>query len=224
MDGQDITIKGVREGLLIHLGHGDWEDRLLLLEDRLHVGATFFQGGRAAVDVGDRALTTDQIEAVRDLLMRHDIELWAVLSRQGDTVRSATQMGLAVDLGVAGEPTEEEDVGLSEKPGPNGLIVERTLRSGQKVHYPGHVVVLGDVNAGAEVIAGGHIVIWGKARGLIHAGALGDESAQVCALELAPTQLRIAGHIARSPDNQRRRPGPEMARVRDGKIEAVPWR
>jgi septum site-determining protein MinC len=84
-------------------------------------------------------------------------------------------------------------------------------------------VVIGDVNPGAEVVAGGDIVVWGRARGLVHAGALGDEGAVVCALDLAPMQLRIAGAIARSPEERRREPVPETAALREGQIVAAPW-
>jgi septum site-determining protein MinC len=84
-------------------------------------------------------------------------------------------------------------------------------------------VIIGDVNPGAEVVAGGDIVVWGKVRGLTHAGALGDDNAVICALDLAPTQLRIGGHIARSPEERQGRPVPEKASVRDGQIVAVPW-
>ncbi|MBS3784235.1 MAG: septum site-determining protein MinC, partial [Anaerolineae bacterium] len=76
---------------------------------------------------------------------------------------------------------------------------------------------------GAEVVAGGDIVVWGRVRGLIHAGALGDEDAVICALELSPTQLRIGSHIARSPEERPRQPVPETASVRNGQIVAVPW-
>ena len=84
-------------------------------------------------------------------------------------------------------------------------------------------MVIGDVNPGAEIVAGGNIVVWGRARGLVHAGALGNEDTVICALDLAPTQLRIAGHIARSPEDRRRKPAAEMASVREGRIVAIPW-
>jgi septum site-determining protein MinC len=84
-------------------------------------------------------------------------------------------------------------------------------------------VVIGDVNPGAEIVAGGNIVVWGHVRGLVHAGALGDEGAVICALDLTPTQLRIAGQIARAPDEERRTRVPEMVMIRDGKIIAIPW-
>jgi septum site-determining protein MinC len=111
----------------------------------------------------------------------------------------------------------------SEEPFAEGLVVRRTLRSGQNVRHPGHVVIIGDCNPGAEIVAGGNIVVWGRVRGMVHAGAMGDEEAVICALDLAPTQLRIAGHIARSPEEQRHQPIPEMASVHEGQIVAVPW-
>lgn len=222
MRDQEITIKGIRQGLLIQLGAGEWEDQFAQLKERLSLGASFFHGGRAALDVGDRRLTEAEIAQARDLLAQNEIELWAVLSRQNETLLTAARLGLAVNLGVTEELVEEvraeaEDAGLST------VVVDRTLRSGQRIHHPGHVIVFGDVNAGAEVVAGGHIVVWGKVRGLVHAGAFGDEGARICALDLEPTQLRIAERIARPPEDEGRH-FPEMAQIRQGRIEAVPWR
>ncbi len=100
--------------------------------------------------------------------------------------------------------------------------MERTLRSGFSLRHPGHVIVIGDVNPGAEIIAGGNVVVWGHLRGMVHAGAEGDESAVVCSLDLSPTQLRIAGKIALTPQ-RRGKPQPEMARLEDGQVVAEPW-
>jgi septum site-determining protein MinC len=88
------------------------------------------------------------------------------------------------------------------------------------------VVVLGDVNPGAEVIAGGDVIVWGHLRGIVHAGAMGDPERCVCALDLSPTQLRIGSHIARPPDEKRRRKEsrPERAFIIDDQIIAECWR
>jgi len=86
---------------------------------------------------------------------------------------------------------------LSKKP---TIMVQRTLRSGQNLHYDGNVVIMGDVNPGAEIVASGHVLVMGSLRGLVHAGATGEEEATVTALCLVPTQLRIAAHITRPPD------------------------
>lgn len=99
------------------------------------------------------------------------------------------------------------------------VLVKRTLRSGQRVHFAGNVVVLGDVNPGAEIVAAGDIVVMGTLRGVAHAGATGGEDAIVAAFRLQPTQLRVASYIGRSPDGASAHASvPELARVRDGAL------
>ncbi|MDN5293030.1 MAG: septum site-determining protein MinC [Eubacteriales bacterium] len=101
----------------------------------------------------------------------------------------------------------------------NTILVQRTLRCGQSISYDGNVVIIGDVNPGAEVVAGGSIIVMGALRGVAHAGAQGDEKAVVAAFRLQPTQLRIAGYISRSPDGSTSTPEyPEVARVKNGGI------
>lgn len=98
----------------------------------------------------------------------------------------------------------------------NTILVRRTLRSGQKINFNGNVVILGDVNPGAEVMASGHVIVLGALRGMVHAGAAGDEQAVVVAFRLQPTQLRIANHITRPPEDESARPGqPEIAQIKD---------
>ncbi len=97
------------------------------------------------------------------------------------------------------------------------LLLRRTLRSGQRVRFHGNVVVLGDVNPGAEIVAAGDIVVMGTLRGVAHAGATGSTDAIVAAFRLQPTQIRVGAVIGRAPDGQATRPDtPEMARLRDG--------
>lgn len=224
MQQDDINIKGIRQGLLVSLGEGSWDAQLNILEHRLDIGASFFKGGRAALDVGERRLSSEQIVRVQGLLAQYGVELWAVLGTRDDTALAAARQGLAINLDLMDRIDRLEEALVSDdEPEAGTLLVERTLRSGQKVHHSGNVVIVGDVNAGAEVVAGGHVVVWGRLRGFVHAGVMGNEEAVVCALDLAPTQLRIADHFSRSPDESRHRPVPEMARVQDGQIEAVPW-
>lgn len=103
--------------------------------------------------------------------------------------------------------------------GEETILLQRTLRSGQSVRYQGHVVILGDVNPGAEVVAGGNIIVMGHLRGVAHAGAGGNESALIAAFRLNPTQLRIANHITRAPDGENPDPEqPEVARISGGTV------
>ncbi len=239
-----ITIKGSREGLLITLGPGAWHNALGALETRLTATPDFFKGARVALLVGNRKLVEADVRAARDLLAHHDVVLWGIIGDDEETQHVAAVLGLDAQLPQrdraelrprpaeppleSATPIEAADTAgslessVADDP-EAGLIARRTLRSGQQVRHPGSITVIGDVNPGAEIVAGGDIVVWGKLRGTVHAGAMGNETAVVCALDLAPTQLRIAQYIARSPEGRRRKPAPEVARVRDGKIVAESW-
>lgn len=222
MNAERIAVKGIRQGLLVTLGEGDWSSVMSALRAHLGENPAFFRGGRMAIDVGDRELMHAQIEEMRSIAAHHQVELWALLSGRAATQAEARGAGLVTELAYGRErhrPPEENEEGRTDR----ATVVQRTIRSGQSVRHPGHVVIIGDVNPGAEVVAGGSIVVWGRLRGLVHAGALGDEDAVICALDLAPTQLRIGRHISRSPEERPSKPAPEMASVRDGQIVAVPW-
>jgi len=105
---------------------------------------------------------------------------------------------------------------------PQVLYVKQTLRSGQTVSHKGDLVIVGDVNPGAEIMAEGDITVWGSLRGIAHAGVGGNSEAEIRALNLQPIQIRIASAIARAPDRPRisyaSGTGPETARIVEGKI------
>ena len=102
---------------------------------------------------------------------------------------------------------------------PATLFHTGTLRGGQALHHVGNIVVVGDVNPGAELVATGDILVFGALRGVAHAGAQGDVNAQVHAIELAPTQLRIATYIAADAgDRPRTAIHPETACVKNERI------
>jgi len=232
-----ILIKGSREGLLITLGPGAWHIVLSTLETRLTTTPEFFKGARVALLVGPRKLVEADVRAARDLLARYDVVLWGLLSDDEETQHAAAVLGLDAQLPQRERPEPrpqpvEPDISI-ELPQPieaaiaddpeTGLVARRTLRSGQQLRHPGSIAVLGDVNPGAEIVAGGDIIVWGKLRGTVHAGAMGNDNAIVCALDMTPTQLRIAQYFARSPEGRRRKPTPEVARVRNGQIVAESW-
>ena len=70
-----------------------------------------------------------------------------------------------------------------------------SLRSGMKIEYEGSLVVLGDVNAGAEILAGENIVVLGILRGMAHAGAKGNKEAIIAAASIESLQIRIANIV-----------------------------
>jgi len=233
MSQADVNIKGTTDGLIIHLGAGEWNTLLATLADRLDKTPSFFRGGRVALNVGPRQLTVAQMEIVGNLLTSFQITLWAVVSDSVETQRAAADLGLETSL-----VSSRSDRFLPDRAGNHStepaldepaILVRRIVRSGQSLRHDGHVVVVGDVNPGAEIAAGGDVIIWGRLRGNVHAGLHGNDGAVVCALVLAPMLLRIGQHVARSPgredsESYDQSVVPEMAFVHHNQIVAEPWR
>ena len=232
-----ITVKGLRDGVLITLAQGELAALLTELAELIDSRKSFFQGGKVAVQVGERHLERDELVGLCRIFGQRGVALSALLANDPGTRSTADELGLRTRLVPAQDTRTERGVqipaptvdppalpaNMSEQ---QGVLVERTLRSGQSIHCAGHVVVLGDVNPGAEVIAGGDVIVWGHLRGTVHAGAMGDPARCVCALDLSPTQLRIGSHIARPPEEKRRRKDsrPERAFVSNDQIVAERWR
>jgi len=216
-----IEIKGIQEGILIALGEGEWLEIQKALLDHIHEQQDFLQGARLTLEVGNHVLKAVELGRLRDELSECGVFLRAVLSNSPTTERTAQALGLATKISKPrpDRAARRADAALQ---GDQAVLVQRTLRSGHSVKHPGHVTVIGDVNPGAEIVAGGNVVVWGRLRGTVHAGAQGNESAMICALDLSPTQLRIADQISNAPP-QRKRPKPETARLENGQFIAEPW-
>lgn len=216
-----VQIKGIREGLLITVYDEDWSEAKAALQEQVKEQSDFLQGARLILDVGNHVIRAAELGQLQDMLTEDGLTLWAVLSRSPVTERNAQSLGLATRIN---KPLPERSTHPIETAltGEHAVLVRRTLRSGFSLQHSGHVIVIGDANPGSEIIAGGNVVVWGRLRGMVHAGADGNEQAVVCAMDLAPTQLRIAGLIATTP----KRTGqiqPEMAHIVDGQVVAEPW-
>ncbi len=128
---------------------------------------------------------------------------------------------------------EEEDVETAaaalpaethKDQGRRTLTLYRTLRSGAVVRFDGDLFVFGDANPGSQIIATGNVTVLGGLKGMVHAGAAGEETACIFALNLRPTQLRIGRKIAVAPDRSANTsPLPEMASIIDEQIVIEPY-
>lgn len=226
-----ISIKGIREGLLITVDEGPYDEVFHLLSAEIEKKRDFLRGSRIALAVGKRPLHRHQLAEIQELFNRHGLTLWTVLAETVDTRTAARQLNLATRL--PGSQTDldgnvrqlvEREVAVEETTvQANTLLLQETIRSGRSIYHEGHVVIIGDVNPGAEITAGGNVIVWGRLRGLVHAGALGDETAVICALHFVPTQLRIADQIAIPPDDRRHNPIPEQAAIQEGQIIVEGW-
>lgn len=259
-----ITIKGNKDGItVIFTEQCEWSELVSELEQKFLANGEFFSGSNLIVNFGTRALQEFELNELKTVIDNQNITLKGVLSDSpitkllvqkedlpllstGSIIHSKTGWQHPVRQGKLERPTSKnlrknitgdlQKLPIGHQP---ALYLKRTIRSGQKINVSGTVVVLGDVNPGAEIVAGGDIVIFGALRGIAHAGASGNENSVVVALQLQPTQLRISQYIARAPEepvNGKRSvrsehsldPGygsrnangwlPEIARVRSGAI------
>jgi septum site-determining protein MinC len=217
----NIQIKGIKDGLLVTLGEGEWGDLREELIRYIGEKENFFKGAKVALEVGNHPLHSEEVSDIRSILQGKEIHLWAILSNSSVTEQTTKKLGLATSLAQI-KPDRNIKPIDTELAGESAIFVKRTMRSGYRVSFAGHVIVLGDVNPGAEIIAKGSVIIWGHLRGVVHAGAEGDENAVVCALDLNPTQLRIASQVAVTP-TRKGKSHPEVASVQGGRVIAEFW-
>jgi septum site-determining protein MinC len=164
-------------------------------------------------------LSEQQLGDMLSLMEQYGIRPEALMAGSRESRNAARATGL---LARVAPPAGNLPTPAAPEEGATLLV--RTVRSGQIVRHQGHITLIGDVNPGAEIIGGGNVVVWGRLRGMVHAGALGDVSALICALELRPTQLRIGKLIARTPEDAgSHTPVPEVARVADDRIIVEAW-
>jgi len=217
-----IQIKGLRDGLLVTLDDAPWEEQRKAFLAQVDTQSAFFKGARLALDVASQVLNVHELAELRDQLSERGIFLWAVLSESPTTENTAQLLGLATRISKP-RPEESRQFTVEDLGEETALFLNRTLRSGTRIEFGGHIVVLGDVNPGAEIIAEGNVIIWGRLRGMVHAGSKGNKAAVICALDLSPTQLRIADETSAALKPQQN-PKPEIARInKNGKLQSEFW-
>ncbi|MFM7264319.1 MAG: septum site-determining protein MinC [Cyanobium sp.] len=182
--------------------------------------------GELTLLASDWILPLPELRGLQDLVERHGLRLTAVRSERPETLVAAAALGLAAEAPVgAGAAADDKKEEPSRSPWRGGgeLHLHRgTLRAGDHHQVEGSVLLLGDLNACARLSASGDILVWGRLRGVAHAGCGGDRGARIVALQLRPLQLRIADAVARGPDEA---PAPglaEQARLVNGEIHIEP--
>lgn len=192
----------------------------------------------------DLPITTIESNVVSDTIIRNERSIRKTIANrrisitQGDgsqiVVTVDPEMAIKTDNCTKSEVMLEEKIQAVEEeeetkaPLPQTLYIRQTLRSGQCVSHQGHLVIIGDINPGAEVMAEGDITVWGSLRGIAHAGISGNTNAEIRAINLQPIQIRIADAIARSPDRKGVKytssAAPEMAKLVDGKVKVYKYK
>jgi len=148
---------------------------------------------------GNWPIAVPELRTIQQLLADRGLALQLLVSDEPRTRIAAAA------LAIAWQPSDPRPAdGAGDKPDQAGIplhLHHGTLRSGDHLEVEGSLLVLGDVNPGARVVAAGHVLVWGTLRGVAHAGSRGDQSARITALQLRPVQLRIADAVARGPED-----------------------
>jgi septum site-determining protein MinC len=180
---QNVTIKGTKEGLILHLDDScSYEELKRELDHKLSANSRT-QDERhltsVKVEMGNRYLTESQREELKDLIRQKknfvvdDIESNVITKEEAERLMAKTEV----------------------------MTVSRIIRSGQVLEVPGDLLLVGDVNPGGTVIAGGNIFIMGTLKGIAHAGCFGNNQAVIAASSMKPSQLRISDCLNRAPDS-----------------------
>ena len=234
----NIAIKGTRNGLLLTLEpETPFNELLNALSHRLSEAPGFFRGASLALDTRRRNLRKSERNQLEELLAHYQMSVTSLeqtlVAKQNEPKIISSNAGSEPSSDVSNEATITSEIlkeqaqartsSLDPRDSDDTLFLRRTIRSGQAIQYASNIVILGDVNPGAEIVASGDIIVWGVLRGMVHAGYPNNENAIVCSLVLAPVQLRIAHLLSRPPDGYQVQARPEFATIKNGQIVVEAW-
>lgn len=202
-------IKLKQEGDLVHLflpshkinDHSLWMKMVEDFKTRLQkMDKSWLPDTKAHLESADKLLDTRQIRELDEILEQNQLKLDLVVTQRRQTAVAAASAGYSVrqnpSISLFAKPRQNPQQNLAEP-----LYIKTNLRSGVQISHHGTVMILGDVNPGATIIAGGDVYVWGSLKGIAHAGAGGNKESLIMALKMNPTQLRIADLVARAPDD-----------------------
>lgn len=186
-----VVIKGNKYGIVVVMDDTVPFDELKEnLLDKFKSAAKFFDKANMAVSFEDRKLSPKEERECLDIISENsDLNIVCVIDN--DELREKYFKKAVEDK-------------LEELSSHTGQFYKGTLRSGQMLESDSSLIILGDVNPGAKVIAKGNVIILGALKGNVYAGAGGNEDSFVVALFMAPIQIRIGDTIARSNDSARK--------------------
>lgn len=217
MDESNVAFKGTVNGLTIIMKEEEpFEEIVEQINEKVMSASKFFDGAVLSVKYKGKDLTAEQEEQIFGILSEQSGAKITSFSRDLDSPKPS-------DLEKENSFVQKMQMkkvffkGIQEG---NTKFHRGTVRSGQLLNFNGNIVILGDVNPGAEIISTGNVVVMGYLRGIVHAGADGNKESVIAALNLAPTQLRIANMIARAPDGDSAKNGftPELACIKNDQV------
>jgi len=183
-DKSQVRLKGVKDGFWVTLDptlpKDFLEEELTRLFNQLQHLAF---NSRVVLDIGE---TLDHQEVIENLavFLKHKYNVGSVSAPQREH-----------DM-MEDKPRKLDMSSTWHQHHTDALIIAGRVRSGQKINAKKHLVILGDVNPGSEIIAGGDILIMGTLGGTAMAGQPDNEDAIILAIGFKPIQIQIGGVIA----------------------------
>lgn len=206
-----ILIKGNKDGINTTINMNKFacfEDMLQVLIKKLSKGKHFYKGTTLILAIDLKAINKKEVEALKETLLT-EIQLKDIVLEDIDKeVEKGIQKETKVFSGVNEGKTK---------------FIRKTVRGGQAIRYQGNIVIIGDINSGAEVYASGNVIVLGRIKGKVSAGTNGNSKAVIAAFLLQPEILTIANVIAMSPDDVEKPSYPELAKIKDGAIIVEPY-
>lgn len=205
MQKDNIILKGNREGLNIIIDFQKFrgfEEMINALIEKLSKGKNFYKGCIVRMTMQLKEFTNRELNTIKDILFQE------------------FQIKDCIFIDSEEKSTSKIFNGINEG---RTKYLRKTIRSGQIYEYSGNLVVIGDVNNGAEVSAAGNIIVLGSVRGCVHAGSTGNDKAIIAAFYLEPQIMKIANLMTISPDDDIKPSYPEVARIRNGNIVIEPY-
>jgi septum site-determining protein MinC len=217
-----MQFKGINDGILVRFHSKNWENQHEELIREIESREEFFRGAKLNLDLGSLDIHSAALGKLRDELSSSGLSLCSIISTSQITRESAMLLG--IEQGASLSSLKSFDLRTKQTPaGVTSSYLEKDVLKGEIIESKYHVIIIGDVHAGAEIISAGNIIVWGKILGAVLGGSQGDESAFVCALELAPTFIQIA-HIFSTPTRRNAIHKPEISYLQNGKIITIDWK
>lgn len=191
-----------------------WSETWQELKHLLQTKEQSWQAGtNVCLIAKDRLLDARQLQTIAETLDDVKLTLLTVSTNRRQTAVAAATSGYSVQQTAVVQPLIEAPPDLTETVAAlaDPLYLQSTVRSGVEIRHPGTIVIFGDLNPGGKAIAAGDIIVWGRLRGIAHAGAQGNAQCRITALQMEFTQLRIADAVARAPKIRPGRLSPELA-------------
>lgn len=201
-----IVIKGNKSGIRIVLDSEiEFDDLMEEVKEKFKSSADFLGNAQVAVSFEGRELSEEE-EAIILQCIADNSKLDVVCVLDNDKQREE----------YFNQSLNERLMQLNSN---TGQFFKGNLRSGQVMEFETSIVILGDINVGAQVISTGNVVVLGALNGTVYAGASGREDCFVLALKMNPLQIRIADVIARAEDGKNEPPKePQIAYLNQGNI------